>query len=129
LSRRASRLAPKSATVARVAERAGVAPAHAVLAWSLQRGVGVIPRSANAAHTAENYRTLVAAPATAADATTDGVWPRLRALLDEASLAEIDALDGRADEHAECAAWAAAGECDNNPAYMRSSCRLSCHGR
>ena len=45
-----------------------------------------------------------------------------------AALAEMDALDGLVDEHDECGAWAARGECDANPGYMRVSCRLSCAG-
>ena len=34
--------------------------------------------------------------------------------------------DGRVDERAECAAWAAAGECAANPRYMLASCARSC---
>ena len=33
-----------------------------------------------------------------------------------------------ADEHQDCGGWAARGECDANPGYMRVSCRLSCAG-
>ena len=117
-----------SPAVARVAARARLAPAHAVLAWQLQRGVAVIPRSADAAHTAENYAALAAAPPDDDGRALHGAWPRLRAPLDAAALAEMDALDGLVDEHDECGAWAARGECDANPGYMRVSCRLSCAG-
>ena len=30
------------------------------------------------------------------------------------------------DNHPECGAWAARGECANNPNYMMQSCRASC---
>ena len=30
------------------------------------------------------------------------------------------------DSDDNCEAWAASGECDKNPAYMRKSCALSC---
>merc|ERR1719221_1867116 len=30
------------------------------------------------------------------------------------------------DDDASCEAWAAMGECENNPAFMLASCRLSC---
>ena len=35
---------------------------------------------------------------------------------------------GLVDEREECAAWAARGECDANPGYMRASCKRSCAG-
>ena len=31
-----------------------------------------------------------------------------------------------ADEHPECAAWAARGECGKNPGYMLEACRETC---
>jgi len=31
------------------------------------------------------------------------------------------------DDHPSCPAWASAGECSKNAAFMRSSCRASCH--
>ena len=34
--------------------------------------------------------------------------------------------DECADQHTGCAGWAAAGECDKNPGFMRSSCEKSC---
>lgn len=33
---------------------------------------------------------------------------------------------GCADQSEYCAAWAATGECENNPGYMRTACRLAC---
>ena len=42
-----------------------------------------------------------------------------------AAAATISA-DECADQHAGCADWAAAGECDKNPGFMRSSCEKSC---
>lgn len=38
------------------------------------------------------------------------------------------AADGKRDKHSNCALWAAAGECTNNPAYMGSECAASCRG-
>ena len=38
------------------------------------------------------------------------------------------AADGKRDKHSNCALWAAAGECTNNPAYMGSDCAASCRG-
>ena len=39
----------------------------------------------------------------------------------------LDAADAECkDEHADCASWAAAGECGKNAAYMTSSCPVSC---
>mmetsp|Transcript_57344 Transcript_57344/g.129924 ORF Transcript_57344/g.129924 Transcript_57344/m.129924 type:complete len:95 (-) Transcript_57344:684-968(-) len=32
----------------------------------------------------------------------------------------------RADEHENCAGWAASGECTQNPGYMLQSCKKSC---
>merc|ERR1719491_2674454 len=31
------------------------------------------------------------------------------------------------DDHIKCPVWASTGECDNNPNYMRTSCRKSCN--
>ena len=36
--------------------------------------------------------------------------------------------DTRRDKNSECATWAAAGECANNPAFMASDCATSCQG-
>ena len=112
----------KHPAVAALAEEAGRAPAQVVLRWALQRGAAVIPRSTKPRHIAAN-----------------------RALHDfsltEAQLRAVDALDGQdpvavlsglpplpcADENAGCAAWAEAGECEENAAYMLVSCRGSCN--
>ena len=112
----------KHPAVAALAEEAGRAPAQVVLRWALQRGAAVIPRSTKPRHIAAN-----------------------RALHDfsltEAQLRAVDALDGQdpvavlsglpplpcADENAGCAAWAEAGECEENAAYMLQACRGSCN--
>jgi len=33
---------------------------------------------------------------------------------------------GCADQNDYCRAWAATGECEKNPGYMASNCRLAC---
>ncbi len=57
----------KSAAVAAVAARRGETPIATVLAWTLAKGVVVIPRSANAAHIAANMAAAAAAPFTPED--------------------------------------------------------------
>ena len=37
-----------------------------------------------------------------------------------------EAQENATDANANCAAWAASGECEKNPAYMATSCALSC---
>ena len=51
-----------------------------------------------------------------------------KARAEEAAAAKAAAADGKRDKHSNCALWAAAGECTNNPAYMGSDCAASCRG-
>jgi alcohol dehydrogenase (NADP+) len=83
-----------------------------VLSWALQRGVLVLPRSSSPSHIHANARLL-----------KPHVVP---VFLSQAELEEVDALDGALDTHAECGAWAAAGECAANPGYMLHGCHASC---
>ena len=57
-----------------IAERIKATPAQVVLAWQMQRGVAVIPKSVHEAHLRENYASLAIE-------------------LDEADMAKIAALD------------------------------------
>ena len=52
-----------------------------------------------------------------------GVYPRRSAA---ANPRKAKGRPGCADSVDNCGVWAASGECDNNPAYMRKSCALSC---
>ena len=52
-----------------------------------------------------------------------------RAVAERAAAERAAAADGKRDKHSNCALWAAAGECTNNPAYMGSDCAASCRGR
>ena len=52
-----------------------------------------------------------------------------RAAAEKAAAERAAAADGKRDKHSNCALWAAAGECANNPAYMGSDCAASCRGR
>ena len=52
-----------------------------------------------------------------------------RVAVEKASAERAAAADGKRDKHSNCALWAAAGECANNPAYMGSDCAASCRGR
>ena len=52
-----------------------------------------------------------------------------RAAAERAAAERAAAADGKRDKHSNCALWAAAGECANNPAYMGSDCAASCRGR
>ena len=57
-----------------IAERIKATPAQVVLAWQMQRGVAVIPKSVHEAHLRENYASLAIE-------------------LDEADMAKIATLD------------------------------------
>jgi diketogulonate reductase-like aldo/keto reductase len=69
-----------SPVVAAIANARGESPLATVLRWTLQRGVSVVPRTANPAHMAENLRVAVA--------TAKG-----ESVLAAAELATLDALD------------------------------------
>ena len=99
----------------------GRSEAQVVLRWVLQHGVAIIPRSMRQHHIEANLRLVDFE-------------------LSSDDMAQIDALDGTdpslavpspppmgcANEHPSCESWAAAGECENNPDYMRQACAGSC---
>lgn len=39
---------------------------------------------------------------------------------------QLNKWKGCADRHENCPYWAGIGECDKNPGYMHSACKLSC---
>ena len=99
----------------------GRSEAQVVLRWVLQHGVAIIPSSMRQHHIEANLRLVDFE-------------------LSSDDMAQIDALDGTdpslavpspppmgcANEHPSCESWAAAGECENNPDYMRQACAGSC---
>jgi len=115
-----------------LAETHGRDVAAVTLSWALQRGVLVLPRSAKPAHIASNARLLPAdaasdnAGSNAGSGATSAYAAPLPVFLTTAQLEAVDALDGAVDTHAECAAWAASGECAANPGYMLHACHASC---
>ena len=66
-------------------------------------------------------RALRARPTPAPCAHPDGEASFRRVARDSHAV-----LDECANEHDNCPAWAKAGECTNNPAFMHSSCAASC---
>ena len=114
-----------SPVIASVATRSGMSPSLVVWTWALQRGVSVLPRSANDTHIGENARLL---PPRKTGRRKGGVEAERtgRGYLTEKELKLIDRLDGRVDGHWNCPAWAGGGECRANPTYMATSCRFAC---
>ena len=88
---------PTSRVLREIAERRRVSVPVVALSYLLQRGVGVLPRSASPKHIADNAQLL------------GGGARRLGVLLSSRELASIDAIDGHLDTHPNCIAWAKMG--------------------
>jgi len=73
-------------------------------------------------------RATAKSKAQSSDPADVGTQPAERAAAEKAAAERAAAADGKRDKHSNCALWAAAGECTNNPAYMGSDCAASCRG-
>lgn len=64
-------------------------------------------------------------PTTKGEKWSATLWIHVDAFGQDASY-QLNKWKGCADRHENCPYWAGIGECDKNPGYMHSACKLSC---